>query len=203
MKGAARSTLNAARTPAFRRPRGGVGQPDAAFATDRLAPANVTHRTCAKQRTRRAVLIKGLHSCTFPAQPKPFWSHLPVCPCLIDWGGIVHPTYPTKCAYHTLIRKLDKCKPWFLWDRALGGRGRGGDGRSGSGGAPRQSFLIFKAHGVEVTGDGLVREARARAKCDGRIAVSGETTRAGEVSGTAGKGAKDKAPCKMAKGTTD
>jgi len=39
---------------------------------------------------------RGLH---FSAQPKPFWSHLPVSPCLIDWGKIMHPTYPTKCAY--------------------------------------------------------------------------------------------------------
>ena len=35
----------------------------------------------------------------FSAQPKPFWSHLPVSPCLIEWGKIMHPTYPTKCAY--------------------------------------------------------------------------------------------------------
>jgi hypothetical protein len=33
------------------------------------------------------------------AQPKPFWSHLPVSLCLIDWGEIMHPTYPTECAY--------------------------------------------------------------------------------------------------------
>ena len=35
----------------------------------------------------------------FSAQTKPFSSHLPVFPCLIDWGKIMHPTYPTKCAY--------------------------------------------------------------------------------------------------------
>jgi hypothetical protein len=35
----------------------------------------------------------------FSAQPKPFWSQLPVSPCLTDWGEIMHPTYPTKCAY--------------------------------------------------------------------------------------------------------
>jgi len=34
----------------------------------------------------------------FSAQPKPFWSHLPVSPCLIDWGKIMRPTYATKCA---------------------------------------------------------------------------------------------------------
>ena len=35
----------------------------------------------------------------FSAQPKPFWSHLPVSPCLIDWGKIMHPIYPTKYAH--------------------------------------------------------------------------------------------------------
>ena len=42
---------------------------------------------------------QGLTLIHFSAQPKPFWPHLPVSPCLIDWGKIVHPTYPTKCAY--------------------------------------------------------------------------------------------------------
>ena len=32
------------------------------------------------------------------AQPEPCWSHLCLSPCLIDWGKIMHPTYPTKCA---------------------------------------------------------------------------------------------------------
>jgi len=35
----------------------------------------------------------------FSAEPKPFWSHLLVSPCLIDWVKIKHLTYPTKCAY--------------------------------------------------------------------------------------------------------
>ena len=39
---------------------------------------------------------QGLTLVHFSAQPKPFWSHLPVSPCLIDWGIIMHPTYPTK-----------------------------------------------------------------------------------------------------------
>jgi len=30
---------------------------------------------------------------------KPFWSHLPVPPCLIDWGKVMYPSYSTKCAY--------------------------------------------------------------------------------------------------------
>ena len=42
---------------------------------------------------------QGLTLVHFSAQPKPFWSHLPMSPCLIDWGKIMHPTYPTKCAY--------------------------------------------------------------------------------------------------------
>ena len=42
---------------------------------------------------------QGLTIVHFSAQPQPFWSHLPVSPCLIDWGKIMHPTYPTKRAY--------------------------------------------------------------------------------------------------------
>jgi hypothetical protein len=42
---------------------------------------------------------QGLTLVHFSAQPKPLWSHLPVSPCVIDWGGVMHPTYPTKCAY--------------------------------------------------------------------------------------------------------
>ena len=51
----------------------------------------------------RAVVLQthrqGLTLVHFPAQPKPFWSHLPVSPYLIDWGEIIPPTYPTNCAY--------------------------------------------------------------------------------------------------------
>ena len=42
---------------------------------------------------------QGLILVHFSAQPKPFWSHLPVPPCLIDCEKIMHPTYPTKSAY--------------------------------------------------------------------------------------------------------
>ena len=44
---------------------------------------------------------QGLTLVHCSAQPKPFWStsHLPVSRCLIDLGKIMHPTYPTKCAY--------------------------------------------------------------------------------------------------------
>ena len=38
---------------------------------------------------------QGLTLVHFSAHPKPFWSRLPVSPCLIDWGEIMHPTYPT------------------------------------------------------------------------------------------------------------
>jgi len=43
---------------------------------------------------------QGLTLVHYSAQPKPFWStsHLPVFPCLIDWGEIMQPTYPTKYA---------------------------------------------------------------------------------------------------------
>jgi len=41
---------------------------------------------------------QGLTLLHFLAQPKPFWSHLPVSPCLIDLGGVMHQTYHTKCA---------------------------------------------------------------------------------------------------------
>ena len=47
----------------------------------------------------RAAPRQGHTLVHFSAQPKPFWSHLPVSPCLIDWGKIMHHTYPTKCAY--------------------------------------------------------------------------------------------------------
>jgi hypothetical protein len=42
---------------------------------------------------------QGLTLVHVSAQPMLFCSHLLVPPCLIDWGGIMHPTYPTKCAY--------------------------------------------------------------------------------------------------------
>ena len=42
---------------------------------------------------------QGLTLVHFSAQPKPFWSHLRVSPCLIDWGKIMHQTYPTNRAY--------------------------------------------------------------------------------------------------------
>ena len=31
-----------------------------------------------------------------PAQPEPFWSHLPVSRCVTDWGKIMHPKYATE-----------------------------------------------------------------------------------------------------------
>ena len=41
---------------------------------------------------------QGLTLVHFSAQPTPCWSHLCLSACLIDWGEIMHPTYPTKCA---------------------------------------------------------------------------------------------------------
>ena len=46
----------------------------------------------------RGVPRRGLTLVHFSAQPEPFWSHFPVSPCLIDWGNMMYPTYPTKCA---------------------------------------------------------------------------------------------------------
>jgi len=42
---------------------------------------------------------QGLALVHFSAQPKPFWSHLPVSPCQIDWGKFRQVTYPAKCAH--------------------------------------------------------------------------------------------------------
>jgi len=75
-------------------------------------------------------LGQGLTLVHFSAQPKPFWSHLPVSPCLIDWGNIMHPTYPTQCA--TLSRKVDDCKP-LAW---------GCCGRGARPARPRQGLTI-------------------------------------------------------------
>ena len=42
---------------------------------------------------------QGLTLVHFSAQPEPFWSHLLVSTCIIDWEEIMHPTYSTKRAY--------------------------------------------------------------------------------------------------------
>ena len=52
-----------------------------------------------KNRWASAICQQGLTLVHFSAQPKPFWSYLPVSPCPIDWGKFMHPAYPTKCAY--------------------------------------------------------------------------------------------------------
>jgi len=39
---------------------------------------------------------QGLTLVHFPAQPKLFWSHLPMFPCLMDWGKIMQPTLSHK-----------------------------------------------------------------------------------------------------------
>ena len=44
---------------------------------------------------------RGLHSSTIQLNLSRFGhtSPCPPVPCLIDWGEMIHPTYPTKCAY--------------------------------------------------------------------------------------------------------
>jgi hypothetical protein len=54
---------------------------------------------------------QGLTLVHLSPQPKPFWSHLPVSPCLIDWGKITHPTYRTKCVY-VEPKKSTSASPW-------------------------------------------------------------------------------------------
>jgi hypothetical protein len=50
-------------------------------------------------RARRQCAGRGLTLVHFSAQPRPFWSHLRVAPCLIDGGEIMHPMYPTKSTH--------------------------------------------------------------------------------------------------------
>jgi hypothetical protein len=62
---------------------------------------------------------QGLTLVHFSAQPKPFRSHLPVSPCLIDWGKSCAQRIPQNVL--TLSRIVDKCRP-------QGGGGGGGRG---------------------------------------------------------------------------
>jgi hypothetical protein len=53
---------------------------------------------------------QGLTLVHFSAAPKPFWSHLPVSPCLLDWGKMTtHQRIQQNVL--TLSRNLDECKP--------------------------------------------------------------------------------------------
>ena len=96
---------------------------------------------------------RGLHSST-----QPFRSHLPVSPCLIDWGDLMQPTYPTKCAYvepssgrvyapagHTHRPSRHTLGSWHPGAHAgpdSGTRaGRGGGGGGGGGGAGARSSV--------------------------------------------------------------
>jgi len=71
---------------------------------DSVCRFNVGRVTCTEdtpclavhQRVRAASPVQGLTLVHSSAQPKPFWSHLTVSPCLIDWGKLMHPTYHTK-----------------------------------------------------------------------------------------------------------
>ena len=69
---------------------------------------------------------QGLTLVHFSAQPKPFWSHPPLSPCLIDWGKIMQPTYPTNVL--TLSREVDECKPLPVGAQAVVHRLRHGPG---------------------------------------------------------------------------
>jgi len=63
-------------------------------------PLNEGHAEPAAQLRRcRRAQRQGLTLVHFSAQPEPFWSHLPVYPCVIDWGEIMQPTFPTKYAF--------------------------------------------------------------------------------------------------------
>ena len=55
---------------------------------------------------------QGLTLVHFPAQPKPFWSHLPMGPCLRDRGKIMHPMYSSNVLM--LSRNMDECKPLVM-----------------------------------------------------------------------------------------
>jgi hypothetical protein len=72
---------------------------DIGVMTSKALPLGVPRggRRAALHNRRRAVPVpvpmgQGLTLVHFSAQPKPFWSHLPVFPCLIDRGQIMHPT---------------------------------------------------------------------------------------------------------------
>ena len=52
----------------------------------------------ARSHQRMAATPQGLTLVHFSAQPKPCRSHLFLSPCLIDWGEMMHPTLPAKCA---------------------------------------------------------------------------------------------------------
>ena len=60
-----------------------------------LAQGKLSHydRPRVAQLCEKAGLITGAQ---LSAQPKPSWSHLPVSPCLIDWGEMMHPNVSHK-----------------------------------------------------------------------------------------------------------
>jgi hypothetical protein len=70
---------------------------------------------------------RGLTLVHFSAQPMPCWSHLPVSPCLIDWGKIMQSTYAMERAYVEL-KRCTSVSPWRRagrWNRAdVKSRGR-------------------------------------------------------------------------------
>ena len=66
------------------------------------------HTAAWRSATQTELKRQGLTLVHSSAQPKPFWSHLPVSPCLLDWGEIMHQQNVL-----TLNRKVDECKS--LW----------------------------------------------------------------------------------------
>ena len=80
-----------------------VGLAAAAVEVLRIAGRADMGRGCVADPTDRptppAADDQGLTLVHFSAQPNLFWSHLHVSPCLIDWGEIMQPTFPTESAY--------------------------------------------------------------------------------------------------------
>jgi len=76
--------------------------------------------SCRLSARRVSALQQGLTIVHFSPQPKPCFSHLPVSPCLIDWGEIMHPSYATKRAYGEPKSGRDQA-PDLQWS----GRGSG------------------------------------------------------------------------------
>jgi len=71
-----------------------------------LSPGAYFGEGCILGDVRRRENLRAQNTCEagaslvhISAQPKPSWTHLPVSPCLLDWGEIMLPTHPTKCAY--------------------------------------------------------------------------------------------------------
>jgi hypothetical protein len=69
-----------------------------------LPPTPLSSSVSLATRNRYSAASQGRTLVHFSAQAEPFRSHLPMSPCLIDWGKIMHPTYPAKRVYVELKR---------------------------------------------------------------------------------------------------